>query len=331
MAWQGFGYWALATQTNTYILLNTIFYWRIAGWRPSLSFDPEPVRRMFRFSCKILASTIIFQINNNVLNILLGHYFSARATGYYNQAYQWNSKVIYLLQGMLGAVSQPVMVDLRNNPSRQLAALRKLVRFTAFLSFPLVLGFGLVSREFILITLTEKWLQSASYLEILCIGGAFLPISTLLSDFIISQGRSGVYLGSTVTLGLLQIVSMVVLYPLGIRTMIVGAVTINIVWTFVWLLLGGRLIGYRLTLFLRDIIPFGVAAAAVMAATGWVTSPITNPWLLLLSRIALAAVLYYAVMRLAGAEILRECMGFLLRRKSKNAPAEESSTIADKA
>ena len=142
------------------------------------------------------------------------------------------------------------MVDLRNNPSRQLAALRKLVRFTAFLSFPLVLGFGLVSREFILITLTEKWLQSASYLEILCIGGAFLPISTLLSDFIISQGRSGVYLGSTVTLGLLQIVSMVVLYPLGIRTMIVGAVTINIVWSFVWLLLGGRLIGYRLALFL---------------------------------------------------------------------------------
>ena len=74
-----------------------------------------------------------------------------------------------------------------------------------------------------------------------------------------------------------------------------------------------------------------MAAAAVMAATGWITSLLANPWLLLLSRIALAAVLYYAVMRLAGAEILRECMGFLLRRKSKNAPAEESSTIADKA
>ena len=68
-----------------------------------------------------------------------------------------------------------------------------------------------------------------------------------------------------------------------------------------------------------------------MAATGWITSPLANPWLLLLSRIALAAVLYYAAMRLAGAEILRECMGFLLRRKPKNAPAEESSTIADKA
>ncbi len=319
MAWQGFGYWALATQTNTYILLNTIFYWRIAGWRPSLSFDPEPVRRMFRFGCKILASTVITQINNNVLNILLGHYFSARATGLYNQAYQWNSKVIYLLQGMLGAVTQPVMVNLRDNPLRQLAALRKLVRFTAFLSFPLVLGFGLVAHEFILITLTEKWIQSASYLEILCIGGAFLPISTLLSDFIISQGRSGVYLGSTVALGLLQIVSMTVLYPLGIRTMIVGAVALNIVWTFVWLLLGARTIGYRLLSFLRDTVPFGVAAALVMVATGWATSPLQAPWALLLSRIVLAALLYYVVMRVAGAKILQECMDFVLRRKTKEA------------
>ena len=319
MAWQGFGYWALATQTNTYILLNTIFYWRIAGWRPSLSFDPEPVRRMFRFGFKIVASTVITQINNNVLNILLGHYFSARATGLYNQAYQWNSKVIYLLQGMLGAVTQPVMVNLRDNPLRQLAALRKLVRFTAFLSFPLVLGFGLVAHEFILITLTEKWIQSASYLEILCIGGAFLPISTLLSDFIISQGRSGVYLGSTVALGLLQIVSMTVLYPLGIRTMIVGAVALNIVWTFVWLLLGARTIGYRLLSFLRDTVPFGVAAALVMVATGWATSPLQAPWALLLSRIVLAALLYYVVMRVAGAKILQECMDFVLRRKTKEA------------
>lgn len=330
MAWRGFGYWSLATQTNTYILLNTIFYWRIAGWRPSLRFDFEPVKRMFKFSCKILASTIITNINNNVLNILLGHYFSARATGYYNQAYQWNSKVIYLLQGMLGAVSQPVMVDLRNDPTRQLAALRKLVRFTAFLSFPLVLGFGLVSREFILITLTEKWIQSADYLQILCLGGAFLPISTLLADFIISQGRSGVYFGSTVTLGLLQIVAMITLYPLGIRTMLYVTVAINIVWTFVWLTLGGRLIGYRLRLFLCDVVPFAVAAATVMGTTRVLTSPLQQPWLLLLSRIATAAALYYAVMRMAGAQILKECLDFILRKKRKDrVPAQEGSHNKD--
>ena len=315
MAWRGCGYWALATQTNIYILINTIYYWRIAGWRPSLSFDPEPIRRMFRFSCKILASTVILHINNNVLNILLGHYFSTRATGFYNQAYQWNIKVINLLQGMTGAVSQPVMVDLRSDPGRQLAALRKLTRFTAFLSFPLVLGFGLVSREFILITLTEKWVQSAAYLEILCIGGAFLPLSTLLSDLIISQGRSGTSLASTATLATLQIASMTLLYPYGIRTMIIGAVSLNITWTWVWLWLGGHRIGYSVVAFLRDIAPFALTAAAVMGLTRWATSPIENPWGLLGARIVMAAVLYYGVMRLAGAQILKECTAFLLHRK----------------
>lgn len=125
MAWKGFAYWSLATQTNVYILGNVLFYWHYSHWRPTLHIDFGPVRRMFRFSCKILATTIIQQINNNILNILLGRYYSSRDAGYYNQAYQWNSKVIYLMQGMLGGVTQPVLVDLRNNSGRELAALRK--------------------------------------------------------------------------------------------------------------------------------------------------------------------------------------------------------------
>ena len=47
---------------------------------------------MFRFSCKVLATTIVNHVNNNVLNILLGHYFSPHDTGNFNQAYQWNMK-----------------------------------------------------------------------------------------------------------------------------------------------------------------------------------------------------------------------------------------------
>ena len=56
---------------------------------------------MFRFSCKILATTIMTHVNNNVLNILLGHYFSPRDTGNYNQAYQWNTKCYSLVQSMV--------------------------------------------------------------------------------------------------------------------------------------------------------------------------------------------------------------------------------------
>ena len=314
MAWRGFAYWSLATQTNLYILLNTVFYWHYSPWRPSLKIDFSPIKRMFGFSFKVLATTIITQINNNILNILLGRYFTARDTGNYNQAYQWNSKVVYLLQGMVNSVTQPVMVDLRSNLGRQQAALRKLVRFTAFLSFPMVLGFGLVSREFILITLTAKWLTSASYLRILCIGGAFLPISTLFSEFILSHGKSGTIFWCTLALFATQLSAMLLAYPWGIQLMIWLIVAINIVWAFIWYALSSRLVSYSLWMFLADVMPFALAAAAVMTLTWLITSPLSSPWLLLISRIITAALLYYGLMKVARVKILDECLNFLLKK-----------------
>ena len=66
---------------------------------------------------------------------------------------------------------------------------------------------------------------------------------------------------------------------------------------------------------LRDMMPFALAAAAVMTATHFATTTITNLCLLLVARIVLAAVLYYAVMRIARVQILLECEQFLMRRR----------------
>ena len=315
MAWKEFAYWSLATQTNVYILCNMLFYWHYSHWRPTLHIDFGPVRRMFRFSCKLLASTIVQQVNNNILNILLGRYYSSRDAGYYNQAYQWNSKVIYLMQGMLGGVSQPVLVDLRHNTGRELAALRKLTRFTAFLSFPLLLGFGLVAKEFIVLTITSKWLASTRLLQILCVGGAFLPLSTLLSSFIISQGKSGTYLLCTLLLCVTQISALLLTFSWGVSTMVVLITLINVVWAFVWFFLVRRLIAYTPWMFLKDTMPFAFAATAVMAATFFATQAITTLWLLLLARIVVAAVLYFLVMKVARVKMLDECLQFIKNRR----------------
>lgn len=86
MALAGMAYWSLATQNVVYVALNTALLWHYSPWRPSVrGITFAPVRRMFRFSCKILASTVTTHINNNVLNILLGHYFSTADAGNFNQ------------------------------------------------------------------------------------------------------------------------------------------------------------------------------------------------------------------------------------------------------
>ena len=308
------GYWALATQTLVYIGMNTALLWRISPWRPTLRADFSPVRRMFGFSWKLLATTILERVNTNVMNILLGRFFSRAEVGDYNQAYQWSSKMFYLIQGTLGQVAQPVFTDVACERERQLRILRKLVRFTAFLSFPLLLGFGLVAREFIVITIGWKWLHSARLLQLLCVSGAFIPVSSVLTNLLISRGRSGTYFWCTSCLCGLLIAAMLLLYPYGIRTMVMAYVAFYILWTFVWHFFVRRLTGYSLAAFLTDIMGFALTAAAVMGITWAATRSLTVLPLLLTVRVAMAATLYYVAMRLLRVKILDECMAFVTQK-----------------
>jgi hypothetical protein len=124
-------------------------------------------------------------------------------------------------------------------------------------------------------------------------------------------------MGCTLALGLLQIVAMLILHAYGIATMVKTYVVLNLVWLFVWFFFVCKDTSYTLLQMLKDIMPFALAAAGVMFATGYITSNIENLWLLLLSRCILAAVLYYAVMRLAGAQILKETTDFMMNKIKK--------------
>ncbi len=314
MAFAGMAYWSLATQGLVYVGINTLLQWHFSPWRPSIhGITFAPVRRMFRFSCKILATTIMTHVNNNVLNILLGHYFTPRDTGNYNQAYQWNTKCYSLVQSMVAQVAQPVLVSLNGEEDRQKDVFRKMMRFTAFITFPLLFGFGLVAKEFIVTAIGEKWLASAQLIQILCLSGATMPLSTLFSNMIISKGRSGTFFWCTFTLGLVQIATMIMIWPMGIRTMVIAYTLLNTSWLLVWLFFVRRLIGYGYWMFFCDVMPFALAAAGVMVVAYVATMPLSNLIVLLISRFIIAVVLYYAVMKIARVKILAECEQFVKR------------------
>ena len=314
MAFAGMAYWSLATQGLVYVGINTLLQWHFSPWCPSIhGITFAPVRRMFRFSCKILATTIMTHVNNNVLNILLGHYFTPRDTGNYNQAYQWNTKCYSLVQSMVAQVAQPVLVSLNGEEGRQKDVFRKMMRFTAFITFPLLFGFGLVAKEFIVTAIGEKWLASAQLIQILCVSGATMPLSTLFSNMIISKGRSGTFFWCTFTLGLVQIATMVLIWPMGIRSMVIAYTILNTSWLLVWLFFVRRLIGYGYWMFFCDVMPFALAAAGVMGVAYIATMPLSNLIALLISRFIIAVVLYYVVMKIARVKILAECERFVKR------------------
>lgn len=314
MAFMGFAYWGFATQSIVYVGTINLFYWHFSPWRPTFSFDLRPLKGMFSFSSKLLVTNIFNHINNNILSVILGRFYSEQEVGYFTQANKWNYMGHSLVSGMVNSVAQPVLSSLSDDRERQQRVFRKMLRFTAFVSFPAMLGLSLIAPELITIAITDKWLPSASILQILCIGGAFIPVTGLYSNLVISKGKSDIYMWNTISLGVIQLVTMWLLYPYGIQVMVAVYVTVNICWLLVWHYFVWREIRLGLLTALKDILPFAAVATGVMAVTYYITSGFTDLYLLLAGKILIAAVLYTAIMWLSRSVTFRESVHYILKR-----------------
>lgn len=314
MAYMGFAYWGIATQSIVYVGTINICYWYFSPWRPTLSFNLRPLKGMIAFSSKLLVTNIFNHINNNILTVILGKFYSEEEVGYFTQANKWNYMGHSLVSGTVSSVAQPVLSSLSDDRERQQRAFRKMLRFTSFVSFPAMLGLSLIAPELIILTITEKWLPSATILQLLCIGGAFIPITNLYSNLVISKGKSNVYMWNTICLGMIQLATMFLLYPYGIHTMITVYVAINICWLFVWHYFVWREIQLNLFLALKDILPFAAIATGVMTATYYITYGFTNLYLLMISKILIATILYIAIMWLSRSVTFKESLHYIFKK-----------------
>lgn len=318
MACNGYAYWGIATQSLVYIFVGTSMCWILSPWRPSFKIDLLPIREMFPFSCKMLITNVFNHINSNIFSIILGRFYTRQEVGDYTQANKWNYMGYSLIHGMVSSVSQPVLASVNDERERQLRIFRKMVRFTAFVSFPAMFGLSLIAPEFITIAITDKWMDSAQILQILCLAGAFVPVCNLFSSLLVSKGHSDIHMWSFVILGVLQLAVMVAIHGLGIRTMVIVYSTINILWLFVWYWFVRKETGYRFWDLAMDILPYLFITMAVMVATYLLTKPMDNIYCLLLAKIAIAAVLYILIMRLSNAVTFKEAATFFKQRIIRN-------------
>ncbi len=311
LAFCGYSYWSLAWQQFAYISLVNVGRLYYVRWRPSLHFNLSPIREMFGFSSKILITNIINQVNNNILSFIFGRLFSAGTVGNYTQAAKWNLMGHSLISGTIQQVAQPVLASINNEEGRQVNVFRKMLRFTVFLSMPAMFGLGLIA-DFIVLLLGEQWIDSVALLRILCLGGAFLPIHTLYQNLFISHGRSDTYMWCTAVQICLQIAIILTFSNWGVVTMVTAYTLMLVLWTGVWQVMAHRLVGLRFVDMLKDVLPFLLSAAACTGMAWEATCNISQPVVSILLRIAITAVLYIGIMKVAKVKIFDECINYLL-------------------
>ena len=311
LAWRGMAYWALVIQALVLNFLMNLGLWIYSGWRPSLAIDFRPVKEMFRFSVKLVATSVLGILNSNLITVILGRYYAVERVGYYSQANKWSGMGTSTLSGMINSVSHPALAEVADDPARQLRVFRKMIRFTAFVSFPAMLGLAFIAPDFIRIALTDKWTDSIRLMQILCVGGAFVPLSNLFVNLLFSRGRSTAYMWSNIAMLALTLAAVYLSYPFGISRMVLAITAISVLWLFVWCVLSRRAIGYSCLQLAADLLPFLATATAAIAVAFLLTSRIGNPYWLLALKILLVAALYLFTMWAAGAATFRECIDFL--------------------
>ena len=311
LALLGYGYWSLAWQQIVYISVTNIVRLYYSRWCPTFHIDFEPVCTMFPFAVKLLITNILNTLSQNILTFIFGRLLPIRSVGNFSQASKWNTMAHSFISGTVAQVAQPVLAEVSDDDERELRVFRKMLRFTAFLSFPIMFGLALVAHEFIILTIGTQWLDSIPLLQILCIGGAFMPFYTLYQNLIITQGRSDIYLYTNVAFLVIQIALILLLAQHGIIVMVAAYTLLTLVYLAVWQYHALRLVHISFWQAVIDTLPFFLVSAAVMAVTYYLTQPIASLVLLLAARVFIAFVLYVAVMKMLKVKLLSETIQYI--------------------
>lgn len=317
LAFNEYAYWSLAWQQVIYISILNLGRYYFVKWRPSWHIDFGPVKRMFGFAVNILFTNIINTLSGQILTFIFGRFFPIAQVGNFTQANKWNTQANTFVSGTMGQVVQPVLVKVVDDKERQKRVYRKLLRFTAFFAFPVMLGLAFVAKEFVEVVLGSKWIECVPLLQVLCVAGAFMPFYTDYQHLAIGCKRSDLYLWCNVGQIVLQIGLILLCYYQFSQSILVVVTVYSvfmILWLAAWQAVARHLIGLKWREAILDIVPFMLITVAVFAITYFATIWIENNVLLLIAKVLIGATLYIIVMKLAKVRIFAECLEFIQKK-----------------
>ena len=217
--------------------------------------------------------------------------------------------------GMLNGVAQPVLVQVADNKERECLVFRKMLRFGAFVSFPLVLGLGFVGNEFIRIAVGEKWLPAVPFLQIFCIWGSVGYMWTLYTNLLMTHGYSGRYMWGMGLTGIIQLIVVAVMFRWGIFWMLGAYIVVYFMALLGWQFFARQLIGLKLRMVLKDILPYLFITLVSFGIAWFLLRSVENVYLLLVAKIGISAIVYISALYLFDAVVFRESVAFLKNRR----------------
>lgn len=298
LALKGFSYWSIVAQYLIKNLVSSVLLWIVSKWKPAFRFSWKSLKQLFRYSSHILTGGLITTIFNNIYFILIGRIFNATELGYYTRAYQFKDLPVNTINSFVQKVTYPVFSKIQNDDDSLISGLRKISRLLSAISLPLMVLMIIVAEPFISLVLTDKWLPSVVYLQMLSSFGWIFLLQAIYIQIATVKGRSDFYMQYQIIDKILIVLSILITWKFGIRALILGQLGATLISYGVSIVYLKKVITIKVKELLADIIPFLIASILLLAGLKILLIFIDGNLIQLILATAITSPLYIIILKL---------------------------------
>ena len=300
MAYAGFGVWALVMQQLFNVTMDTAILWLTVKWRPKKTFSTERLKGLFNYGWKLLASGLLEALYGNLRQLIIGKLYSPDDLAFYNRGDKFPNMIANNINTSIDSVLLPAMSNEQDDRERVRAMTRRSIKTSVYVMAPLMMGMCFTAEPLIRFLLTEKWLPCVPFLRICCVSYMFHPIHTANLNAIKALGRSDIFLKLEIVKKAVGILALLISMWFGVLAMAYSLLPVNIICQLINSWPNRKLLGYKYSDQLKDILP-SILLALVMGAVVSLAAMIdAADWVILLIQVISGGVIY-----IAGSAILR--------------------------
>ena len=319
-AYNGLGVWSLVVQQMTTTSFKVFLFWVLVRWRPKTFFNKKSFRNMFGFGSKLLASGLLNTLYENIYDLIIGKVFSAATLGNYSRASHFGYFPSSNITGIFQRVTFPVLSKIQDDHEKLRIAYLKFLNMATLVIFPLMIGLVALAKPFILLVLTDKWVDVILILQIISIAYMWYPVHAINLNILQVLGRSDLFLKLEIIKKIVGITVLVITVPHGIIALCYGQWVTTCFGLVINTYYSGKLLNAGLFIQLKMYIPTLLNSLVMGAICIGVTNllPEKEYAIQLILGVAVGATYYWASNWIFNRAIVKELLELINKPENKS-------------
>ena len=306
-AYMDMGYWAIAIGLMVNSTVKTIASNLLLKTEIKLGFHFNRTRKLLTFGMQNSISSIIAEFNSQLDFIIGGYYFATSQIGIYSVGLQISFIPLRKLSPELRRIAFPAFSKISKEPVRVASYYLKSIRLISLFVFPLFFGLAMVAEPLIEFVLTNKWIESALIIQIICFSLGIRLLTETTIGMLNALGRSDIVLKTNLFSVVIFVLSIFPLLSMGISGM-AWAWAISIFITYIKIIYQvAKIIPVKVLDIIMSFFPALLASVVMVIVMYFYNAVIElNAGILLVSEVALGCLIYSSVIFIAYRPLIKE-------------------------